>query len=162
MLQLHSSCETGPVQVDKARNQHRPLLRLTVRTLFASYWNFTVILSLTTTKLLNKKLLSHRIWMAKFPSSEAQKTANGTHCYAVHILCQGGLHILKYHTVTRYTRKYNLSHVRDIRIPFTTPIFTKLTNAQQHCVLISYRNVQPNWVITTERTDKNSLTSQCK
>lgn len=40
---------------------------------------------------------------------------------------------------------------------FPKPSITKLTKAQQHSVLITYRNLDPNRATTVENANKSSL-----
>ena len=42
---------------------------------------------------------------------------------------------------------------------FPGPIFTELTNGQQHYVQSSYNEFGPNWAINLESTDRNPFTT---
>jgi hypothetical protein len=45
---------------------------------------------------------------------------------------------------------------------FLGPIFTKLTNAQEHCVKIAYTELHPNQTIYVGRMGGNSFNPQTK
>jgi hypothetical protein len=68
----------------------------------------------------------------------------------------------KIHTVSRYTSKYHFPYAHTKRTAFPMPIFTKLTNVQQHYAQISYKGSHPTWTINVGSTNRNSLTCVTK
>ena len=69
-----------------------------------------------------------------------------THRYAVLTLHQGFSY---FQTAIRFRGTQNTAHTKSTA--FSTPVFTHLTNAQQHYVQTTYTKLHRNWAINVRR-----------